>query len=246
MAAISHIEGPNGVPLAYARTEGAGPCVVFLSGYRSDMTGTKALHLEAWAESAGRAFLRFDYSGHGQSGGAFEHGCIGDWAGDAEAVIRHAAPGPVVLVGSSMGGWIGCLLARRLADIRGFVGIAAAPDFTEDSFWAGFTEAERQKVIEQGHLEMPSAYEDPYLVTRKLIEDGRRNLVLRAPLVMDWPVRLLQGTEDEAVSRATALRLLDHIDSPDVRLMLVRGADHRFSTPGCLDAIEAALAEVLA
>ncbi len=244
MAQTGFVEGPRGDQLAYAKTDGEGPCVVFLSGYRSDMEGTKAVFLEAWAESQGRAFLRLDYAGHGQSGGVFEEGCIGDWAADAAAVIAHAAPGPVVLVGSSMGGWIGCLLTRRLRDVTGFVGIAAAPDFTEDGFWAGFSEEDRRQVMEAGRVLMPSAYEDPYVVTRKLIEDGRRNLVLRAPLEMPWPVRLLQGADDEAVTRETALRLFDHIESPDLRLSLVKGADHRFSDPGCLDLITGAIEEV--
>lgn len=244
MTQITHVEGPRGDRLAYVKTEGTGPCVVFLSGYRSDMEGTKAVHLEAWAKARGRAFLRLDYAGHGASGGVFEEGCIGDWAADAEAVVRAMAPGPVVIVGSSMGGWIGCLLAQRLPQVAGFVGIAAAPDFTEDGFWAGFSEDQRRQVMEEGQLLMPSAYEDPYVVTRKLIEDGRQNLVLRAPLPMPFPVRLMQGTEDEAVRRETALRLLDHIDSPDLRLTLVKGADHRFSTPETLALIEAALDEM--
>ncbi|EBA09988.1 alpha/beta hydrolase [Sagittula stellata] len=244
MAEISHVTGPRGDALAYAKTEGTGPCIVFLSGYRSDMEGTKAIHLETWAKARGRAFLRLDYAGHGASGGVFEDGCIGDWAADAEAVIRHAAPGPVLLVGSSMGGWIGCLLTQRLPEVAGFVGIAAAPDFTEDGFWAGFSEDERRQVMEEGQLLMPSAYEDPYIVTKKLIEDGRRNLVLRAPLPMPWPVRLLQGTEDEAVPRQSALSLLDHIESDDLRLTFVKGADHRFSSPACIALIEAAITEV--
>ncbi|AWI83001.1 alpha/beta hydrolase [Alloyangia pacifica] len=230
--------------LAYVHTPGEGPTVVFLSGYKSDMEGTKALHLEAWAKSRGRAFLRLDYSGHGQSGGTFEDGCIGDWAADAQAVIEHATSGPLILVGSSMGGWIGSLLTQRLKDVRGFVGIAAAPDFTEDGFWAGFSEAERTEVMETGVVYLPSAYGDPYAVTRKLIEDGRENLVLRSPLPMPFPVRLVQGTEDEAVTRETALRLLDHIDSPDLRLTLVKGADHRFSEPENLTHIETAILEV--
>ena len=230
--------------LAYVHTPGEGPTVVFLSGYKSDMEGTKAVHLEAWAKSRGRAFLRLDYSGHGQSGGAFEDGCIGDWAADAQAVIEDATTGPLILVGSSMGGWIGSLLTQRLKDVRGFVGIAAAPDFTEDGFWAGFSEAERGEVMETGVVYLPSAYGDPYAVTRKLIEDGRENLMLRAPLPMPFPVRLVQGTEDEAVTRETALRLLDHIGSPDLRLTLVKGADHRFSEPENLTHIETAILEV--
>ncbi|WP_375257943.1 alpha/beta hydrolase [Citreimonas sp.] len=239
----STIHGPRGDRLAYVHTPGQGPCIVFLSGYRSDMEGTKAVHLEAWAKAQGRAFLRLDYAGHGQSGGVFEDGCIGDWAADAEAVIGHATDGPVILVGSSMGGWIACILSQRL-NVAGFVGIAAAPDFTEDGFWAGFSDAERRAVMEQGGIEQPSAYEDPYIVTRKLIEDGRENLVLRKPLPMPWPVRLLQGTEDEAVKRETALALLDHIDGADVRLSLVKGADHRFSTPECLALVEEAIAGI--
>ncbi len=243
MAELSYISGPRGDRLAYVFTPGAGPCVVFLSGYRSDMEGTKAVHLEAWAVARGRAFLRLDYAGHGASGGVFEDGCIGDWAADAEAVIRAATEGPMVLVGSSMGGWIACLLSQRL-DLAGFVGIAAAPDFTEDGFWAGFSDGQRRRVMEEGGIELPSAYEDPYVVTRKLIEDGRRNLVLRAPLPMTWPVRLLQGTEDEAVERSVALALLDRIEADDLRLTLVKGADHRFSDPACLSAIEAAIEAV--
>ena len=230
--------------LAYVHTPGEGPTVVFLSGYKSDMEGTKAVHLEAWAKSRGRAFLRLDYSGHGQSDGTFENGCIGDWAADAQAVIEHATSGPLILVGSSMGGWIGSLLTQRLKDVRGFVGIAAAPDFTEDGFWAGFSEAERGEVMETGVVYLPSAYGDPYAVTRKLIEDGRENLVLRSPLPMPFPVRLVQGTEDEAVTRETALRLIDHIDSPDLRLTMVKGADHRFSEPENLTHIETAILEV--
>ncbi|KUF12085.1 alpha/beta hydrolase [Pseudoponticoccus marisrubri] len=245
MARISYLDGPRGDRLAYALTEGEGPMVVFLSGYRSDMDGTKAVHLEGWAERQKRPFLRLDYAGHGRSGGVFEEGCIGDWADDAEAVIRAATDGPVVLVGSSMGGWIACLLAQRLPQVAGFVGIAAAPDFTEDGFWAGFSEEQRRQVMETGALHLPSAYDDPYVVTRKLIEDGRAHLVLRAPLPMGWPVRLLQGTEDEAVSRETALRLLDAIESPDLQLTLVKGADHRFSEPQNLAMIEEALADVL-
>ncbi|ETX16136.1 alpha/beta hydrolase [Roseivivax halodurans JCM 10272] len=244
MSEISILEGPGGRRLAYANTDGEGPCIVFLSGYKSDMEGTKAVHLEAWARSRGRAFLRLDYSGHGQSGGVFEEGAIGDWAEDAAAVIEAATEGPVVLVGSSMGGWIACILTRRLSRVAGFVGIAAAPDFTEDSFWAGFSDEQRRQVMEEGSHAMPSDYGDPYIVTRRLIEDGRDHLVLRTPLPMPFPVRLVQGTEDEAVAGDVPLRLLSHIGGDDVRLMLVKGADHRFSTPECLSLIERMIEEV--
>lgn len=245
MTAIKYMDGPNGYRLAYAKTEGDGPMIVFLSGYKSDMEGTKAVHLEAWAKLTSRAFLRFDYSGHGVSDGVFEEGCIGDWARDAQAVIEATCDGPVVLVGSSMGGWIASLMTQRLQNVVGFVGIAAAPDFTEDGFWAELTEEQRQQIMEDGHVALPSDYGDPYIVTRRLIEDGRENLVLRSRLHMPYPVRLMQGTEDTAVSRETALRLLDHIDGPDMQLALVKGADHRFSEPQNLRQIEDAILAVI-
>lgn len=246
MAAPDHLKTPQGRSIAYHRTTGDGPGVVFLGGFRSDMEGTKALWLQDWAERQGRAYLRFDYSGHGQSSGAFEDGAIGDWFEDALAAITALTEGPQILVGSSMGGWIAALVAREMPErVAGFVGIAAAPDFTEDGMWARFDAAQRAQLMEAGQVELPSDYDDgPYVITRRLIEEGRERLVLRAPLPMPFPVRLLQGTEDEAVSRETALRLLDHIDGPDVRLTLVKGADHRFSTPDCLRLIAHAIHSV--
>ena len=227
----SYLHTPQSRRIAYHRSEGSGPGIVFLGGYRSDMEGTKALALEQWARDKGRAFLRFDYSGHGQSGGAFEDGAIGDWYQDALAAISELTDGPQVLVGSSMGGWIALLCARsgRL-NISGLVTIAAAPDFTEDGMWAEMSEAERKTLMEEGRIERPSEYSDePYVFTKKLIEDGREHLVLRSPVSFAGPVRLLQGTADADVSIETALRLLGHIEAPDVRLTLVQGADHRFS-----------------
>ncbi|RBO51417.1 alpha/beta hydrolase [Rhodovulum sp. BSW8] len=237
---------PEGRRLAYHRTEGRAPGIVFLGGFMSDMEGTKATHLETWAKAQGRAFLRFDYSGHGQSSGRFDEGAIGDWAADARAALGALTEGPQVLVGSSMGGWIALLLARALPHrVAGLVGIAAAPDFTEDSMWAGFSDAQRAELMTAGRVEIPSAYADsPYVITRRLIEDGRRNLVLRAPLAFNVPVRLLQGTADEDVDLSVALRLLDRIEAPDLRLTLVKGADHRFSTPETLALIETAILEV--
>jgi len=239
---------PEGRRIAYERSLGTGPGVVFLGGFRSDMTGTKAQALEDWAVAQGRAFLRFDYSGHGQSSGEFLDGAIGDWAADALAAITALTDGPQVLVGSSMGGWISLLCCKALgARVAGLVTIAAAPDFTEDSMWASFTPAQRVQLIEAGRVELPSEYSDgPYVITRRLIEEGRCQLVLRGPLELPFPVRFLQGTEDVDVPMATALRLLDHAQGPDIRLTLVKGADHRFSTPDCLALIEAAVADVLA
>ena len=238
---------PEGRRIAYDRLAGEGPGVVFLGGFRSDKEGTKALALEDLARRRGRAFVRFDYSGHGQSSGAFLDGAIGDWFEDACALVRAVTEGPQVLVGSSMGGWIALLLARAMPErVAGLVGIAAAPDFTEDSMWAGFDAAQRRALMEEGQVAMPSDYSDePYIITRRLIEEGRGQLVLGAPLEVAFPVRLLQGTADTDVPPQVALRLLDHLQGPDIRLTLVKGADHRFSTPDCLTMIEAAVGNIL-
>ena len=246
-----YLETETGRRIAYARLEGtgpgSGPGVVFLGGFRSDMTGTKAQFLEGWARAHGRAFLRFDYSGHGQSSGDFEDGAIGDWAADAMAVVARLTAGPQILVGSSMGGWIALLLAREMpGKVAGLVTIAAAPDFTEDSMWAGFDADQRVVLEEVGKIALPSEYGEPLVITKRLIEDGRDNLVLRAPLPLPFPVRMLQGTADADVDQSVALRLLAHVTGDNIRLTLVKGADHRFSDPACLDLIAAAIAEVTA
>lgn len=242
-----YLETSTGRRIAFRSTPGKGPGVVFLGGFKSDMTGTKALYLEEWAQRTGRAFLRFDYSGHGDSSGQFEDGCIGDWAEDARAIIEAQTDGPQVLVGSSMGGWISLLLARSMPQrVAGLVTIAAAPDFTEQGFWPGFTEDQRRILLQNGRLELPSEYgDDPYVITRHLIEDGRRQLVMTEPLPLPFPTRLLQGTADEDVPMRWALDLLDHATGDDIRLTLVKGADHRFSTPECLALISAAVEDVL-
>jgi pimeloyl-ACP methyl ester carboxylesterase len=237
------ITTPQGRRLAVRREPGQGPHVVFLGGFRSDMTGTKAAWLSDWARERGRAFLRFDYSGHGESGGQFEEGAITHWREDAEAAL-DLAPGPVVLVGSSMGGWISLLIARASPErVAGLVTIAAAPDFTE-TMWAGAPSFIQSRILEEGHFEVPSDYGAPYRITRNLIEDGRDNLVLRSPLHLPMPVRMLQGTADREVPAATATQLLDHATGPDIRLTLVKDADHRFSSPRCLKLIARAIEEV--
>ena len=232
--------------IAYHQIDGAGPGVVFLGGFKSDMEGTKAQHLQEWAESNGRAFLRFDYTGHGQSSGDFVDGCIGDWASDAMEAITQLTDGPQILVGSSMGGWISLLVCRAMPEkVSGLVGIAAAPDFTEDSMWAGFDDNQRHMINENGQLDLPSEYSDePYIITKKLIEDGRNQLVLRTPLPLPFPVRFLQGTADADVDLSVALKLLDHASGDNVRLTLLKGANHSFSSPECLEMIEAAIVEV--
>lgn len=240
-----YLDTDQGRRIAYHRTDGTGPGVVFLGGFRSDMTGTKAQYLEEWARAQGRAFLRFDYSGHGQSSGAFDEGCIGDWMQDAMAAVQALTEGPQVLVGSSMGGWIALLLARAMPErLAGLVTIAAAPDFTEDSMWAGF-DAEQQVTLEgEGQIALPSEYGEALVITKRLIEDGRDHLVLRDPLALPFPVRMLQGTADADVDMSLALRLLDHAQGADIRLTLVKGADHRFSDAACLEMITAAVQDV--
>jgi pimeloyl-ACP methyl ester carboxylesterase len=240
-------ETDTGRRLAYHRTGGAAPGVIFLGGLKSDMEGTKALWLQDRARARGRAFLRFDYSGHGQSSGTFTEGCIGDWAEDARTALEGLTTGPQILVGSSMGGWIALLLARAVPDrVAGLVTIAAAPDFTEDSMWAGFDAAQREALMTKGQVALPSEYGEPYIITRRLIEEGRENLVLRRPLALPFPARFLQGTADRDVDMSVALRLLDHAKGPDMRLTLVKGADHRFSDSDCLALIGAAVDEVTA
>lgn len=237
----------DGRHIAYRRSPGRGPGIVFLGGFRSDMTGTKAAFLETWARARGQAFLRFDYTGHGASSGAFEEGSIGQWASDAAEVVTRLSDGPQLLVGSSMGGWIALLLALRLPHrIGGLVGIAAAPDFTEDSMWAGLDEAMRRRLIAEGRLTLPSDYsDDPYVITRRLIEDGREHLVLRRPLELPFPVRLLHGTADRDVDLSLALRLVAHASAADLRLTIVKDADHRFSAPENLDLIARTIEDLL-
>lgn len=232
--------------LAYDQTPGEGPGIVFLGGFRSDKSGTKALHLESWAKEEGRAFLRFDYSGHGESSGDFLKGSIGVWTEDAAAIIDALTNGPQILVGSSMGGWIALLLATRMPErVAGIVTISAAPDFTEEKYWQDLTEKQRAILDGDGSIEVPSDYDDgPYVITRTLVEDGRNHLVLTKPLSLSMPVRLLHGTADTAVSQATAIRLFDHIKGSNIRLTLVKGADHRFSTPACLSLITASIQQV--
>lgn len=236
----------KGRKLAYNLTPGKGPGVVFLGGFKSDMMGSKAVYLDERARATGRAFLRFDYSGHGQSSEEFEAGAIGDWAQDAQEIIETLTQGPQVLVGSSMGGWISLLLSQRIpARIKGLVGIAAAPDFTA-RLWDSLSEGQRADVIASGRLEEPSEYSDqPYVFTHRLFEDGAQNLVLTKPLPLPFTARFLQGTADADVPVCVAMDILNHASGEDIRLNLVKGADHRFSTPECLDLIGKSISEIL-
>ena len=223
----------GGGRLAYARTSGDGPGIVFLGGFMSDMTGTKATALEAHCRATGRAFLRFDYRGHGASDGRFEDGTIGAWAEDAVAALDRLTDGPQILVGSSMGGWLmllaACLRPERVA---GLVGLAAAPDFTEDLMWEQFPEPVRRVLAQDGVWHEPSEYGDqPYPITLRLIEEGRGHLVLRRPLPLACPIRLIHGMRDRDVPWQVSKRLLDHVGTDDATLTLVKDGDHRLSRP---------------
>ncbi|MCY4480257.1 MAG: alpha/beta hydrolase [Rhodospirillales bacterium] len=221
----------GGDTIAYRAMAGSTPGVMFCGGFMSDMTGTKATALEAHCRSTGRAFVRFDYSGHGQSGGAFRDGTIGAWRDDALAVLDRVASGPQILVGSSMGGWIVLLIAlARPERVAGLVGVAAAPDFTEDLIWSTLDDEGRRTLTESGEIVMPCDYgDDPYPITMSLIEEGRDHLLLRAPIALDRPIHLLQGMRDEDVPWRTALTIAELVESERVTVELVKDGDHRLS-----------------
>jgi pimeloyl-ACP methyl ester carboxylesterase len=220
----------DGVELAWKRLPGRGPVIVFLPGFRSDMEGAKALHLARRAAERGQAMLRLDYSGHGASGGRFEDGTIGLWTEDALAVIDGLTEGPLLLVGSSMGGWIGLNLALARPDrMAGYIGIAAAPDFTETLIWDTMPSPARQALMEKGVIHAPSDYGEPLPITRALIEDGRRHLRLGAAIPLRCPARLLQGQRDPDVPWRTALTLAERLASEDVQVILIKDGDHRLS-----------------
>ena len=236
----------DGVGLAWVRTPGRGPATVFLPGYMSDMEGAKALETEAFCAAHGLACLRLDYSGHGASGGAFTDGAIGRWTDDALLLIDRLTVGPLVLVGSSMGGWIALLAALARRDrMAGLIGIAAAPDFTEELMWQSMMPAERATLLRDGVLAVPSQYGDPYPVTARLIEDGRTRLLLGGPIPLRCPVRLLHGQRDDDVPWQTSLRLAERLDAADVRITLVKDGDHRLSRPEDLAVLRGLLASLL-
>jgi len=241
---------PDGASIAYRatprRAKGPAAGVVFLSGFRSDMQGGKAVHLDAFCAERGQAFLRFDYRGHGESDGAFVDGCIGDWFDDALLVFDQLTDGPQILVGSSMGGWIATLLARARADrVAGLVGVAAAPDFTEDLIRPRLTAAETTALERDGRFNKPSDYApEPTPITAKLLADGAAHLLLRGPIPYPGPARLLQGMRDPDVPWETALRLADRLAGEDVVVELIKDGDHRLSRPQDLARIAAAVASL--
>jgi pimeloyl-ACP methyl ester carboxylesterase len=235
-----------------ART-GRAPGLFWLGGFKSDMAGTKALALDAWAAEQGRACVRFDYSGHGESGGSFADGTVGRWLEESVAVFRQFCRGPQVVVGSSMGGWIALLLAREIAkhatgnaSLAGLVLIAPAPDFTEELMWKGFSPEIREQIETTGLWLRPSQYGDgaPYPITRALIEEGRNHLLLGGGIDVGCPVRILQGAQDPDVPWKHAFALAHRLPADDVVLTMIQDGDHRLSRPQDIARIIAAVAEI--
>lgn len=245
----------EGVRIAVQHRPGAAaPGIVWLGGYRSDMMGGKALHLDQWAAETGHGCLRHDYSGHGQSGGDFNDGTISRWLNESLAVYRRFASGSQILIGSSMGAWIALRMARELKSSgnapAGMVLLAPAPDFTAALVEPQMTDGQRRDLIEKGYFEKPSDYSpNPYIYTRRLIEDGRKNLVLKGIIETGCPVHILQGMEDADVPYTHAMTLVEHLPMDDVTLTLVRDGDHRLSRPQDLELLTrtvSALAERIA
>ncbi|MCB1529714.1 MAG: alpha/beta hydrolase [Rhodospirillales bacterium] len=245
---IRYLQSSGGNKLAYIHIEGdkaSLPTVVFLGGYRSDMEGTKALYLEGACRARGQAFIRFDYSGHGKSGGKFEDGTIGSWTQDTLDILDRVSEGPLILVGSSMGGWIAflCALARPLR-VKGLVGIAAAPDFTT---WieADISAGHKADLEEKGYFEVPSEYSDaPYIFTKALLEEGRSNTLLDRGIPLDIPIRLFQGKKDTSVPWEVARRIKDAVTGEDVAITWVEDGDHSLSRAEDLPRIRALIDEI--
>jgi pimeloyl-ACP methyl ester carboxylesterase len=248
-------EGAGRRGIAVRARDGAAPGLFWLGGYKSDMKGTKAEALADWAKARGRACVRFDYSGHGESEGAFTDGTIGRWLADSLAVFDGFCRGPQILIGSSMGGWLALLMTRELkrraaqrsagdAAVAGMVLIAPAVDFTEELMWKRFPPAIKRELEEKGVWERPSEYsEEPYRITRALIEEGRSHLLLGGMIETGCPVRILQGVEDPDVPWQHAVELVSRLASDDVVLTLVKDGDHRLSRAEDIERLIAAVAE---
>ena len=237
--------------IAVRARAGRSPGLFWLGGFNSDMKGTKALALDAWAAEHGRACVRFDYSGHGESGGKVADGTIGRWLEESVAVFGQFSAGPQVVIGSSMGGWMALLLARELARrsglpawLAGLVLIAPAPDFTEALMWNGFSSEVRDEIMTKGVWHRPSQYGDPYPITRALIEEGRNHLLLGSAIEVGCPVRILQGAQDPDVPWQHAFALAHRLPSEDVVLTMIQDGDHRLSRPQDIARIVAAVAEI--
>jgi pimeloyl-ACP methyl ester carboxylesterase len=238
--------------IALRMRDGAAPGLFWMSGFKSDMQGGKAVALDTWAAENGRACVRFDYSGHGESGGDFVDGTIGRWLEDSLAAFDAACQGPQVVVGSSMGGWMALLLARALArrgrigraTLKGMVLVAPAPDFTEELMWKDFSPAVRAEIEDKGFWLRPSEYGEPYPITRRLIEEGRDHLLLGGAIELGCPVRIVQGKQDPDVPWRHAFRLAERLPGEDVVLTMIPDGDHRLSRPQDIARIIAAVKDV--
>ena len=236
--------------IAVRQRSGDSPGLFWLGGFKSDMQGTKAQALDRWAQAHGRACLRFDYSGHGESGGDFKDGTIGRWLAESLAVYTNLTTGPQVMIGSSMGGWLALLLARALREkksgppIAGMVLIAPAVDFTEELMWKPFPEAVKREIEDKGLWLRPSEYgEGPYPITKNLIEDGRKHLMLGGLIEPGCPVHILQGVQDPDVPWRHAVELVSRFARDDVVLTLIKDGDHRLSRPEDIERLLAAVKE---
>jgi len=244
-------KGSEARRIAVRARAGGSPGLFWLGGFKSDMQGTKAIALDAWAAEQNRACVRFDYSGHGESGGDFIDGTIGRWLEESVAVFEKFCAGPQVVIGSSMGGWLALLLARELARrqatralLAGLVLIAPAPDFTEELMWKSFSPQARQEIEIRGVWLRPSEYGEPYPITRHLIEEGRRHLMLGSAIEVGCPVRILQGAQDPDVPWRHAFALAHRLPADDVVLTMIQDGDHRLSRPQDIARIIAAVAEI--
>lgn len=244
-------EGAAHRRIAVRARSGRRPGLFWLGGFNSDMRGTRALALDAWAAEHGRACVRFDYSGHGESGGKFADGTIGRWLEESVAVFTQFCSGPQVVIGSSMGGWMALLLAREIArrgiksaSLAGLVLIAPAPDFTDALMWKGFPPEVREEIMTRGVWHRPSQYGDPYPITRALIEEGRNHLLLGSAIEVGCPVRILQGAQDPDVPWRHAFALAERLPAEDVVLTMIQDGDHRLSRPQDIARMMAAVAEI--
>jgi pimeloyl-ACP methyl ester carboxylesterase len=247
MNSPSRLTRGDGATIAYHRLAGAAPGIVFLGGFRSDMTGTKALFLEDYCRRRKQAYMRFDYFGHGASSGDAASGTIDRWSQDAIAVLDSLTEGRQILVGSSMGGWVMLLAAlARPSRIHALAGIAAAPDFTEDLVWPRLTPAQQCELRETGAVTLPSDYDpEGYTYRLSLFEDGRRHLVMRNAIPLDCPVRLVHGMDDASVPWRTSLALAERLQSRDVTVTLVKDGDHRLSREADLVRLGGVLDELI-
>ncbi len=244
---LTRDDAPN---LAYIKTLAKGrgsdlPMVVFLGGFASDMSGTKATYLEAQCKKRGQGYIRLDYQGHGASDGLFEEGCVGAWARDVLDILDRCTSGKIILVGSSLGGWLSLLVAlKRPQRVQAIIGLAAAPDFTK-LMEAGMSTVQAKDLKEQGYFELPNDYDDaPYVITQKLLDDGRENSLLDGKIDISIPVRLIQGKQDKDVQWQTANHIKEAIIGEDVEVLFLEEADHRLSAPDQLSVIDGVICSV--